>query len=270
MREKRYQPHTNKYVLLFLAAASFVTLLLGIYKTADSAAFKNKAVSTEAVITDAYVRRRSGNRSSRRRYICNAYLEYAVDGTAYSCTVKNYDRSYTYVTESDYIGRIVPLLYDPDDPSDARPADRREVGVPLLTAGIAMAAMCAFFYHQNNYYDKMIKNGAVLDAVVVDIEHRTVVHRYGYGRGLTRIRSGYTDEDYYSIIVCEWENPITKQKYIFRSQQIKEFVEPYVGQTVRVYADPRNYSKYFVDVDSLLSQPFLNGKSKPFTYNNQP
>lgn len=267
---KRYQPYTHKYVLLFLAAASFVTLLLGIYNIADSAAFKNKAVETEAVITDAYVQRRSGSRSSRRRYICTAYLEYSVGGTAYSCTVRNYDRSYTYVSESNYIGRIVPVLYDPDDPSDARPANRREVGVPLLIAGIATAAMFAFFYYQNNYYDKMIKNGAVLDAVVVDVEHKTVVHRYRSGRGLSHIGSSYTDEDYYSILVCEWENPVTKQKYIFRSQQIKEFVEPYVGQTVRVYADPRNYAKYFVDVDSLLSQPFLNGKKKPYTYKNQP
>ncbi len=269
MREKRYQPYTHKYVLLFLAAASFVTLLLGIYKIADSAAFKKKAVETEAVITDAYIHS-SSDGDAGTSYTCTAYLEYSVNGTVYNCTVRNYDRSRRYMTESDYIGNRVPMLYDPDDPSDARPANRREVGVPLLIAGIATAAMCAFFYHQNNYYEKMIKNGAVLDAVVVDVEHKTVVHRYRSGRGLSSIGSSYTDEDYYSILVCEWENPVTKQKYIFRSQRIKEFVEPYVGQTVRVYADPRNYEKYFVDVDSLLSQPFLNGKKKPYTYKNQP
>lgn len=274
MREKRYRPYTSKYVLLFLAAASFITLVLGVYNIADYSSFKNKAAETEAVITDAYVYhsyRRSGRRR-RSRYECTAYLEYTVNGETYNCTIRDFDSSSLYMSESDYIGRSVTLLYDPDNPSDARPANRKGAGVPLTVAGIALAAMCAFFYGQNNYYEKMIKNGAVLDAVVTDIEHKTVVHRYRTGRGLSlrAAVNSYTDEEHYSIIVCEWENPLTGQKYIFRSQRVKEFVEPYVGQTVRVYADPQNYNKYFVDVDDLLAKPFMSGRNKAFTYKNRP
>ncbi len=270
MRERRYRPYTSKYVLLFLAAASFFTVLLGLLMVVDQANFNKKAAATEAVITDAYVRRKGG-RSSGRRYVCNAYLEYTVNGVTYNCTIRNFDRSYGYISKSDYFGRIVTLMYDPDDPSDARYADKRGVGVPLMIAGAAMAGMFAFFYRKNGYYEKLIKNGAVLDAVVVDIEHKTVVHYYrSRSRGAFGTRGGtnYTDEDNYRIIVCEWENPLTGQKYVFRSRRIKEFVEPYVGQTVRVYADPQNYEKYFVDVDDLLAKPFTNGKSKAFSYEN--
>lgn len=269
MRERRYRPYTSKYVLMFLAAASFFTVLLGLIMTVDQANFNKKAAVTEAVITDAYVRRTGSRRSGGRRYVCNAYLEYAVDGKEYSCIVKNFDRSYGYTSKSDYFGRTVTLLYDPDDPSDARPAGRKGAGVPLMIAGAVMAGMFTFFNRKNGYYEKLIKSGAVLDAVVVDIEHKTVVHYYrSRSRGFFGARGGanYTDEDNYRVIVCEWENPLTGQKYVFRSQRIKEFVEPYVGQTVRVYADPQNYEKYFVDVDDLLAKPFMNGKSKAFTY----
>jgi len=262
MRERRYMPRTSKYVILFLAAASLATLLLGIYMTVENAAFKKKALETEAVITDAFVRRRSGSgKHSGKRHVCDAYMEYVIDGVTYNCTVDNYDRSYGYISESDYIGRTVILLYDPDDPTNARPADSRGVGVPLIAVGIITAGVCVFFYMQGNYYERLIKSGAVLDAVVVDVEHKTVVQYSRY--------EAFRDEEHYRILVCEWENPITKQKYIFRSKRIKEFVEPYVGQTVRVYADPKNYERYFVDVDDLLDKPFMNGKSKPFTYGNE-
>lgn len=267
MRERRYLPYTKNSVLVTLAVVAFVTLLIAVCFAADYANFKRKAETAEAVVTDASVYR-SSRRSGRRRssrYICTVYLEYTVDGETYNCTISDFDRSSIYISENDYIGMIVPILYNTDDPSDAREAKPRATA-PFVITGIAAGLLCLVLKYRNNYYERMIKNGAVLDAVVVDVEHKTTVHYSRYRSHRLPGVDSFRDEEHFSIIVCEWENPVTKQKYVFRSQKVSEFVEPYVGQTVRVYADPQNYEKYFVDVDFLLDRPFMNGKSKPFTY----
>ncbi len=267
MRERRYLPYTKNSFLVTLAVIAFVTLLIAICLTVDYANFKRKAEAVDAVVTDAYVFRhtRRSNGRRRTRYSCTLYLEYTVNGETYKYTISDYDRSSVHLSEDDYIGMTVPILYNTDDPSDAREAKPRTTA-PFVITGIGAGLLWLILSYRNKYYERMIKNGAVLDAVVVDVEHKTTVH---YSRYRSRMLPGvdsFRDEEHFSIIVCEWENPVTKQKYVFRSQKVSEFVEPYVGQTVRVYADPQNYEKYFVDVDYLLDQPFMNGKSKPFTY----
>ncbi len=253
MREKRYSPFVNKYLLMILAAVSVITLLVGICKTIDHISFNRTALETKAVITDAYVGYSSGDGAEK---YCDAYMEYTVDGVTYNCFVENFDTTYDMsVSKRDYIGMKTTLLYDPKYPSDVRLITGNP-GITLIAVGLIMAAGCVFLYFRNGYYERMIKNGAVLDAEIVDVECKITEEYDEFG----------CEKNYCSILVCEWVNPLTGQKYVFRSQRIKEFVEPYVGQTVRVYADPQNYEKYFVDVDDLLAKPFMNGKSKAFTY----
>ncbi len=268
MRERRYLPYTKNSVLVTLAVVSFVTLLIAICLAVDYANFKRKSETVNAVVTDAYVSHRTRRSRGRRRssgYSCTVYLEYTVDGETYKYTIHDYDRSSIYISEDDYIGMTVPILYNTDDPSDAREAKQRTTA-PFVITGIGAGVLCLILSYRNKYYERMIKNGAVLDAVVVDVEHKTEVRYSRYRSRMFSGVDGFRDEEHFSVIVCEWENPITKQKYVFRSQKVSEFVEPYVGQTIRVYADPQNYEKYYVDVDYLLAQPFMNGKNKHFTY----
>lgn len=271
MKEKRYHPFTSKYIIMLLAIIGFAAVFWGIFLAADYAHFIKTAVSTEAVITDTYIHHLKGSRR-----ICDAYLEYTVDGKNYKFVIYNYASGSSYnMREKNFLGRRVKLLYNPANPAQSR-TDEEPYGrsALIVMAGIASWILCAYFNRRNRYYQKLFASGAVLDAVVTDIEHKTVVYRgrtrargiFGAGRKF----ANYTDEEHYSIIVCQWNNPVTGEVYVFRSVRVKEFVEPYVGQTIRVYADPSNYEKYFVDVDSLLAQPFLNGKSKPFTFTKQP
>ncbi len=245
MREKRFSPFVNKYLLLILAAVSIITLLVGICKTIDHISFNRTALETEAVITDAYVGYSSGDDAEK---YCDAYMEYIVDGVTYNCFVENFDTTYDLsVSKRDYIGLKTTLLYDPEYPSDVR-FKTNNPGITLITVGLLAAAACVFLYRRNGYYEKLIKNGAVIDAEIVDVECKMTEEYDEFG----------CKKKYYSILVCEWVNPLTGQKYTFRSPRTEAFLEPFVGRTVRVYADPKNYEKYFIDVDRLLEQPVMN------------
>lgn len=53
---------------------------------------------------------------------------------------------------------------------------------------------------------------------------------------------------------CRYTDPATGAVYLFCSYNIWIDPELYVGQQVMVYADPADYGKYYVDVDSLQSE----------------
>ncbi len=253
MREKRFSPFVNKYLILILAAVSILTFLFGIFRTIDHISFTETALETEAVITDAYVGYESGDNSGK---YCDAYMEYIVDGVTYNCLVENFDTTADLsVSKRDYIGLKTTLLYDPEYPSDVR-FKTNNPGIILIAVGLLAAGACVYLYRRNGYYERLIKNGAVLDAEIVDVECKITEKYDEFG----------CEKKYYSILVCEWVNPLTGQKYTFRSPQTEAFLKPFLGQTVRVYADPQNYEKYFIDMDRLLEQPVVNGKNKHLTY----
>ncbi len=216
-------PHTSKYFILALVPVSLVLIFWGIFLSADYNIFMKDAVNAVGVITDVYIS------TSDDKDVCNAYVEYVVDGVSYEYYIHRYDRGYL-LHKNDYIGNMVELLYSSKNPAKARLAEAPYAkSIYMLLAGIAAAVLCYVLYRKNKNFDRIIQNGITLDAIITKIE--------------------------------------TVNEYEFKSIQIKEFVEPYVGRTIKVYVDPDNYSKYFVNVNSILAQPF-NEKTKPFSYNS--
>ena len=57
-------------------------------------------------------------------------------------------------------------------------------------------------------------------------------------------------------ILCEWCNPVSGQVHKFSSLAKDNALPNYIGKSVKVYVDPNDYSKYYVDVDSVINQPF--------------
>lgn len=259
MSEKKYLPHTSKYFILALVPVSLVLIFWGIFLSADYNIFMKDAVNAVGVITDVYIS------TSDDKDVCNAYVEYVVDGVSYEYYIHRYDRGYL-LHKNDYIGNMVELLYSSKNPAKARLAEAPYAkSIYMLLAGIAAAVLCYVLYRKNKNFDRIIQNGITLDAIITKIE---TVNEYELGiQGFLGTRRFDDEPDPIFVIVCEWENPVTGQKYEFKSIQIKEFVEPYVGRTIKVYVDPDNYSKYFVDINSILAQPF-NEKTKPFSYNS--
>lgn len=50
---------------------------------------------------------------------------------------------------------------------------------------------------------------------------------------------------------CEVFDPISGERYLYRSENTMEDISGLVGMSVTVYADPNNRKKYYVDVASL-------------------
>lgn len=50
---------------------------------------------------------------------------------------------------------------------------------------------------------------------------------------------------------CEVFDPISGERYLYRSENTMEDISGLVGMSVIVYADPNNRKKYYVDVASL-------------------
>lgn len=263
MSRTKYVPHTNKYLLLALVPISLIFIIRGIFLTADYRNFIKNAEYTTGEIVDVSI-----YHSSKRRKKCNAEVEYTVDGKTYSFVIRNYDRG-RHLYRNDYIGDSVSVMYNKTYHDKARSTREPYVeSVLMIGGGITAAVMCFVLYKKNKGYDKIIENGITLDAVITRVENVNEFELNTYKFTKYTKYGRYRDEpEPLYVIVCQWENPVSGQVHEFRSIRLKEFLEPYVGRNITVYVDPNDYSKYFVDVNTILGQSFST-KAKPFNYSD--
>lgn len=263
MRERKFLPHTSKYLILLLIPVSIILIFWGIFVYVDYSIFKKNAEVTIGTISDVdYF-------TYRRRTTYNVTVTYKVDGEEYDFYIYRYERRRRAYGVS-YMGRAVEIMYNKDNPADARMAkDPSSKSCLMIMAGIAAALMSYIMSRRNNNYDSLLKNGITLEAVIIDVERSDPAVKNFLVNSvefmLTRNSSGSDLNDKGYAIICEWQNPVTGQVYRFRSASVDAFLTPYVGKNVTVYVDPNDYSNYLVDVDSVYDQP-TSSSAKPFTY----
>ena len=268
MRERRFLPHTKKSTILFLMFVSVVLILWGIFIYADYSNFRKNAEVTIGTVTDVYI---SSSYKKRRSHTVSVDVTYIVDGKKYNYYIYGYARSRSY-TGSKYNGDLVKIMYNKNNPADARrAADPSAKSAIMIISGIVAAVLSYFYSRRNDNYDSLLKNGITLEAVIIDIERSDPVVKNFLVNSiefmLTRTSSGSDLNDKGYAIICEWQNPVTGQVYRFRSAGVDAFLTPYVGKNVTVYVDPNDYSKYLVDVDSVYDQPAGSTYlSRQFTY----
>ena len=51
------------------------------------------------------------------------------------------------------------------------------------------------------------------------------------------------------VVVAEYEDPITGEKHVFRSRDMKDHPRETVGNCIKVYVKQGNYGKYFMVTD---------------------
>ncbi|MBQ7980972.1 MAG: hypothetical protein IJ305_05115, partial [Oscillospiraceae bacterium] len=114
-------------------------------------------------------------------------------------------------------------------------------------------------HKRNHRYDKIIRNGIILDATVTEVvsAHSDNTNFFSYmidklfSHGMSpRVNYGKGGK-----LLCEWHNPVSGETHKFSSLSMDNAVRAYVGKNIKVYVDPNDYSKYFVDVDSVINQP---------------
>lgn len=138
------------------------------------------------------------------------------------------------------VGTTVLVRYDPDDPSKAIIVGSRkwDSGVPLFIAGIGAASMIVVLTYVLHYMWTvawLCRHGLSVQAQYLCVEPTTGAK-----------------EDKYFRFHCQWRDPLHGDVYEFKSYSYPAPVPSFDPQApVTVFLDPRNYKRYFVDMDSI-------------------
>lgn len=166
----------------------------------------------------------------------DVFVEYEYDG-------KEYDRELNSYSSSMYEGKEIELYVRPDAPGDATAVSMANFGSYMLLGMGAIFAIVGFFIMRTGVKGltgssvrRLKKNGKAVYATVTNayLDMSTEVNG----------RSPYWLE-------CKYEDTYTGNTYLFRSENLWEMPDPYIGQQILVYVDVKDWKKYHVDMDSL-------------------
>lgn len=200
--------------------------------------FRKNAVETRAVITDIQTHR-SGDDTHH-----SVWVEYEYDGKVYK------DVRLNEYNSGMYTGKEITILVDPKNPQKAS----TEYG--LIFAGGVFLLMGVIFscvgiipiivgIKRSSLQKQLIAGGRSIFAKVESITHNTSYRVNG--------RSPY-------VVYCTYQDEYKGVVYRFKSDNIWQnpeyFLQP--GSDVRVYVNGEDYSKYYVDVESMIENKVID------------
>lgn len=215
-------------ILFFIIGAVLFTA--GCYWIASDMNFKSNAETTEAVITDIDVHRRTGGKIERR-----AIVEYTVDGTLYETMLSEYKSGM-------YVGQKITVYYDPEHPGNVKTGS---LFIPIMVtsmAGVFIIVGGVFIMiniNSSRRRKNLMENGDVFTGIITDVKMNLSVR--------INNRHPYKAE-------CEVTDPYTNERYLYSSENIMNDISGFVGSEVTVYVDKNNKGKYYVDINELISK----------------
>ncbi|MBR4096298.1 MAG: hypothetical protein IKK42_03220 [Oscillospiraceae bacterium] len=250
----KHTPFSNKYFVIALVPLALILIAVGLFLVIDYEHFRSNAVITSGRIEKAYF-------SDGEDYdTCSVLVEYSVGEKKYHLYIHHYDKGRNLKAYG-YEGRPVTVMYDKNHPAESRTM-KEPYRKSMLLVGVGVVSLLLSFvlHRRNNHYDKVIRNGIILDAVVTEIieayEGDTGVFSYIIDKLFSHGMSPGVNHGKSGKILCEWCNPVSGQVHKFSSLAKDNALPNYIGKSVKVYVDPNDYSKYYVDVDSVINQPF--------------
>ncbi len=233
MKQKR-----NSFMVLFCGIFLVVGAIfsaVGITMALADSGFRERAEEITAEITGISSYRAS---DGARRH--NVYVTYQYDGRVYEDIELNFYRSGMYE------GQEIPLLCDPENPGHVKsPGGMLLLEIVFLLIGILFMGIALVFIavsrNKARRRKKILSSGKRLSAIVEQIAVNTSYVMNG--RNPYQIYCYYRDE-YKDVI------------YRFKSEDL--WINPNVvlqpGDTIDVYVDGEDYSRYHVDAESILDK----------------
>ncbi len=253
----RHTPFSNKYFVLVLIPLAVILIAIGLFLTITYEHFRSNAVVTTGWIKKAYVYE---DWDSERYNHCDVIVAYKVGDKEYHLYISKYEKG-RKVCRGIYEGRSVEVMYDKEHPAESRTTETPyNKSVCLIGAGVISLLLSFILHRRNQRYDKIIRNGIILDATVTAVtdaysDNKNIfsyvidkLFSHGMSPGVNYGKGGK--------LICEWCNPVNGQVHKFSSLAMDNAIRAYVGKSIKVYVDPNDYSKYYVDVDSVINQPF--------------
>ena len=226
-RKKRSSSLVIFFVIFGLVGIVF--LIAGLVYQSSSRRFRSIAVEVTGTIAEIQASRHSDGDVSH-----TTYVNYSYGGQSFEHVHLG------YYSSNMYVGKEIPLLVDPDQPGHVKSAagDNMALVIMLgmglvftLVGVIPTTCMLA-----NSAKDKkLMQSGKRLQATVESVDFNNSVTYNG--------RHPY-------IIFCTYQDPYRDVTYRFKSKNIIRNPGYAPGDSIDVYVDPEDYSKYVVDADT--------------------
>ena len=222
----------NKKYLVIIITVGILFLSIGVFIFYEDYTFLKKSQSATGIVVDLEYTLEVG----RRVYypIVNFTTEKNESITF---------RGRTGSTPPQYkIGDEVPVIYDPDNPYNARIYSAYYWVIPIVF--VVVGSLCIFapflYFLSNKRKKRLLQYGRLINTEFVCVELKTNVKIAG--------KHPY-------VIISKWTDPLTQEEYIFKSDNIFFNPEPYIQQNqqknICVYLNPKNMKKYFMDISFL-------------------
>ena len=225
---------TEKILFGIFAIIGTLIILAGFKVQEISAEFIANSQVTNAQITDI-----DAYRDSDGDYHHNVLVEFNIDNNEYSGTLNEYNSGM-------YIGKEVPVYYDPQNPNNFRGSGAKYAGyfvcgfgtIFFLVGAIPLGVMAK----KSINYKKLKETGTLIEAEIDNIylnRNYTVNGRHPYR------------------LSAHAQLPNSEKIYTFESENVwgnlQAIIDTHQIEKVDVYIDLNNPKKYCVDLDEIKS-----------------
>lgn len=226
--------NTFIYIILgIFAIIGIYALISGVSMLVSNGTSK---ASNETIMAE--ITRISKQTNSKGEATYFVFVDYEYEGVEYK------DTSLGVYVAAMQEGKEIELLVNPKDPTDIKlPKQDMVDAVGGIFMGVIFSLVgiipLIFMYKGNQRIKKLLEDGYYIYAVVDRVEKN-----YGYSR----------NRQHPYVAYCTHEDEETGKKYKFQSPPMWKDPYPVIqnGTRLKVYADRRNYTNYYVDVDSLF------------------
>lgn len=227
MRENKLE----NLIWIIFASIGAIFVIIGLVVFGNIFNYANK-IDTIGTITEI-----SSYRSPNHNRNHEVYVLYTVEGKKYESRLNSYSSSF-------YEGKEINIYYDKDNPN--------KIGMKsldllfLIFPGIGMIFLIIGVtgilvkINKRKLGQRLKENGKLIYA--------------NYNETVLNTSYRVNGKCPYNII-CEWNNPLDGQKYIFKSKNIwinpEKIIEEKNIKQFPVYIDNNNKKKYTIDIDIL-------------------
>lgn len=219
-------------VFLLFGIIGIGMLIGGFILLGSSLRFRGTAVEVTATIVEIQARQRSDGDVTH-----TAYVDYSYEGQSFEHAALG------YYSSSMFVGKEIPLLVDPQQPGHMTSASGDVLGYGILLGMGVIFVLVGFIPMicmtvSSLKGKKLLETGKRLSATVERIDLNLSVTYNG--------RHPY-------IIFCTYQDVYKDLIYRFKSKNLMREPGCAPGDSIEVYVDPEDYSKYVVNVDSLAN-----------------
>ena len=224
----------NILVWFLFAFVGAMLFMIGVFVMNNNFNYENK-IDTIGTITEiSSYKDRDGEEENE------VYVSYTIAGKKYESKLNGYSSNF-------YEGKEIEIYYDKDNPNKIgmKSLDKLFVIIPSIGAIFCVMGIGGIIISLKRSKDirYLKENGTVIYANYVKTVANTLYAING--------RNPYN-------IICEWENQIDGEKYVFKSENVWENPEDIIRQRnikqFSVYINSQDLSKYAVDIDVLKEE----------------